>query len=833
MRSACALVRLAAVVAGAAATAAAQETVPPPALPSTPPLIVAPPRAGPIEFNASQLDTVSSPTSDDVVLFAQDLHLRLVDRDLELRADFAVLWGDRDLLLAARGAPAGDPLHFGPQVPTTPGRPPLPLLRRDDPAGVLVHGLQEIYAEGHVYFREGKEQVVLAERLYQHVLERRGVIVDADAYGTSPYKAGRVDVHVRAAALRTLSTRELRADDAQFSTCAYGHPHYHVESGAMTLRLRSAAPGDAAGVESLALANSWLAIGETSLLPLPSFTARLDTGDSLPLKSVRAGQSKRFGAYVQTLWGGDLPDTARAIEETWGLDPARPLDLGWELDVDGYSRRGGALGPALQWSQPETIDGELGGYWIHDRLDHDFGRPFVIDHADRGRAWLRDRWTPIDHWRLDTEVQWLSDGGLQPEYFEREFKEEKEPESYAHLVRQEGTTRWRALFRDRLNDFTTQVDALPRGGFDQVGAPLFKVPLPSLLEHDGQPAWLVLTQSHDVGSFRLEPAAGSPVGSERVVRADSLLDLSTTVNFGPLSLRPFTAGRFTGWDRNTQDDSVIGRAAGLVGARSEVMVHRNFDAWMPSLGIDGLRHVVLLDADYVNVYDVSRDPSEIVQIDEVDTLGPRSVYLLAVRQRLQTHRGDGIVDAVEFDLELPLYPNAARDNRGTLAGSTVGETAGPLRFDAVLRPDFTSKFLQHSSYFAEGEWSFHDGALDVLNVGAAFQPTIDWSTILSWRVARGLSRVVTGELDWQLTDKWSVALLEQYDLAQDNGLEHRYELRRHGHDFTLAFGFERDRGDGDVAFTVALYPAFLRRGRSDRTLTSGRGDRPTLGAGEY
>ncbi len=828
---------------------AAQE-VPAPAVTPTAPSADTPPIAA--LLNATRLDVVSSKDSDQAILVAENLSLRLADGTIELRADRAILWGDRDLLLLHRvgGGRRDEALPpFAPEVPPAPGRAPLAFAGGSaDSVSTMVQGLHEIYAEGHVYFRQGAEQVLFAQQLYQHLLEQRGVLVEADAFGRSAFRESTIDVHVRAAALRTLGPRQLVAEDAQFSTCAYGHPHYHVESGTLTVTLRDpfatpAADGTTAapGIESLSLRDNWLELDDSAFLPLPGFTARLDAGDGLPLKKVRAGHSKRFGSYLETLWGADLPEESLALQEALALDPKRPLELGWELDVDGYSRRGGGLGPALQWKVPELIEGEIGGFWIHDRRSDDFGVPFEIDHADRGRAYLRDRFTPIEHWRLDTEVQWLSDPGFQPEYFEREFKEEKEPESYAHLVRQEEQTRWRFLYRNRLNDFTTQVDQLPRAGFDHVGETLLKVPLPSFLEYERRPAWLVLTQAHDIAHQRLHQADGVLADDERVLRADSLLDLSTTLSLGPMSLRPFTAGRFTGWNRDANDSSPLGRGAGIAGARSEWMVHRNYDAWFPSLGIDGLRHVVLFDADYMNVYDVSRDPAELVQIDDIDALTEREVYLLAVRQRVQTHRerrdvatGKVIVsteNAFELDLEQPLYPQAQRDNIGPIAGTTAGRTAGPLHYDAVVRPGLRDKILRDAYAWSEGDWNFNDGALDTVSVGAALQPTPDWTTLLSWRVTRGFSRVITGELDWRLTDKWSVALLEQYDLEQDNGLEHRYELRRHGHDFTLAFGFERDRGDGDLAFTFSLYPSFLSRGRAGRSLSSGRGDRPQLSEG--
>jgi len=779
------------------------------------------------------LDLVLPGAGDEVVVVIRRLDLRLPDQGLELRADHAVLWGDRDLLqlIALQPAPRadGDPLHFGPEIPGAPDRPALRRPSRADPVATATQGLREIYAEGHVFFRQGEERVLLAERLYQHLLERRGVVVAADAYGRSAYSGHPVEVHVRARALRALGPGELAAEEAQFSTCAYGHPHWHVQSDFLRARLEARAGGGAGA--RVDLSGNRLEVGDLALLPMPDFTADVAEGDAMPLRKVQLGHSSKFGAYAQTLWSAELPAEARAIEESLAL--GTPLDLRWEGALDFYSRRGAGIGPALQWSAPGLLEGEIGGYWIHDRADEDYSRPFDIEHPDRARGYLRDRFTPVEHWRLDTEVGWFSDAGFQPEYFEREFKEEKEPESYAHLVRQEETARFRVLYRNRLNDFQTQVDELPQATFEQVGEPLWELSLPGFLERDGEESRLVLSHYEDVGNRRFHPEEGSGLSSERVARADSRIELSTTIPVGPASLRPFAAGQFTAWDRSAVNDNNLGRAAGIAGARSELLLHRNYDAWSPALGIDGMRHVVLLDADYQNVYDVSRDPDRLIPIDEVDRLDEREVYVLGVRQRLQTHRRvepgvDSIVNVFELDLELPLYPHAERDNVGTAAGRSPGETAGPLRYDFVHRPGFTGDLLRNCALFADGEWNLHEATMDVVNLGAQLQPTLDWTTLASWRVTRGVSRVLTGEIDWRLAEKWSVAVLEQYDFAASDGLEHRFELRRHGHDFTFSMGFEHDSGDGDTAFRFTIYPSFLRKGRAERSLAAGRGSTPGL-----
>jgi hypothetical protein len=202
---------------------------------------------------------------------------------------------------------------------------------------------------------------------------------------------------------------------------------------------------------------------------------------------------------------------------------------------------------------------------------------------------------------------------------------------------------------------------------------------------------------------------------------------------------------------------------------------------------------------------------------------------------------DQVVNVFELDLEVPLYPHAERDNVGVEAGRSAGHTAGPLHYDFVHRPAFTHPLLRDVALFAEGDWNLHESTMDEVNLGAQMEHRIDvglledtaWATIVTWRTARGVSDVITAEIDWRIAEKWSIAALEQYDFDEEHSLEHRFAIRRHGHDFNFELGFEHDGGDGDTSITFTIYPSFLLRGRAERGLGAGRNSRPNLMTPQY
>src|SRR5262249_26736390 len=153
----------------------------------------------------------------------------------------------------------------------------------------------------------------------------------------------------------------------------------------------------------------------------------------------------------------------------------------------------------------------------------------------------------------------------------------------------------------------------------------------------------------------------------------------------------------------------------------EFMLHRDFDAWSPAMGIDGLRHVMLFEVDYVDVYASSKDPTQLVPIDDTEEFDVKETYLFAWRQRLQTHRelvddrGRRSVEmgsVLDLDLEQPLYPHAERDTPVTTPAGIEGQTAGPLHGELHARPDFSPSWLKNTTLFAEGDWNWYDHRLD-------------------------------------------------------------------------------------------------------------------------
>jgi hypothetical protein len=372
----------------------------------------------------SRLTFEQTAQGDEIVAYVENLHVVLPARDLELWADHAVLWGDKDLLALIQGGERGkksDPLHAGPEIPAAPGRPALLEPAAGDPASLLQSSLREIYAEGHVHFREGKEKVVFAERLYEHLLERRGIVVDCDLLALANYRRQdpdyrfpvgdpardpvKVPLRVRAARLRLLGQNEVAADDAQFTTCRYGNPHYHVSARSFVLHVETDEELHESPVAEMG--GTTLRYEGFPILPLPAFSARPDEGESLPLQRIRAGHSDRYGAYLQPQWGSEMPAVARGTTSRCSSRQAR-LAGGRRL-LGRASVRYGV--PWREGDKKTPLDfGEIGGYRL---LTTPTDQETRSSSTSLPRNLVQNRWTPAEFLRLDAEMS-VPDPGFQP-----------------------------------------------------------------------------------------------------------------------------------------------------------------------------------------------------------------------------------------------------------------------------------------------------------------------------------------------------------------------------------------------------------------------------------
>ncbi|HET6204033.1 MAG TPA: hypothetical protein VFI25_14680 [Planctomycetota bacterium] len=761
---------------------------------------------------------------DEILSLASGFFLRR--GDLEVEGDFAVLWFDRDAYQREfdrarerRGGLRREPEAPAPRLEpeTRPGLFPAPL-----PEGLL-DVAREIYVEGNVRFTQGAESNVRVERLYLDLRTGRGVFVHP-VLRTTLTLAGRPrPLVVRAEYLRRDADGSLTGKGARLTTCPFARPHYHVSADELELR------GDEKGAVAIAGRGSAIRVGETTALPLPTWSFSQGDRDWFPIRDVRVGSSSRFGAHVTTEWGNDFEAPGAALNRLLGIGGR--FDGEWTLELGESLRRGPSADLTVDYRTPGAYRGELKTFAIQDHGEDrgPFADLYAREDPTRGRVRWENRAFLGARGILDVELAYERDPLVLPEFFKREFREEKDPETAVSFREVGDHLAFTALARFRLNDFDAVPpegvvlggpppslnEALPQAALQAIFLPLPPLPLPG---GTGRAAGLPLVPYYSgrveganlrkrFADVELLPGVPPffPAEDVRTTRFDTVHEVDLPFRLGEGTVTPFGAARYTSWSNWLGGTGGTGRFVGEAGARGSVHLERPYGP---------LRHLLDPAVEYRNAFAATREPSDLLAFDETEAVGKREVLRLAVRNRIAS--GASLETYGDLLVSVPIFPRADRDN----AGRTTGNPA----FDLTLAPWGREERERRPVLRAVGEYDRGLDKLGAFDAGLRLPGggTAEW--LLGYAEARD---PVAGDLSYaaaaagaavHLGEKWDLEGVGQYDFHRDRLLANRVALRRIGHDVIFEIVAFRDRGSGDAGVSFRVQPALLfdRRRPFDR-----------------
>lgn len=611
----------------------------------------------------------------------------------------------------------------------------------------------------------------------------------------------------------------LEAEGLFVTTCSYGIPHYHLEIRKTHLTGRQ--PRSPRGELDVWPFDDWRIRVEDIT---PDFGAPVFFFPGLvlgswvrdfPVRSIRYGRSDRFGHFVLSEFGTALRRKGEGQRlQKWGEVT---------LEADWREKRGGGWGLSLDYGWGGS-SGYVHSYYLHDLgrdPDIDFDRKFPpLEHEDRGRvrAFHRTDWG--EHWRFEAETWYFSDRSLQEEFFEKEFKEDKEPETAVYIRWLDGC--WGAFLyeRHRLNDFQTQNEYLPRTGFWMLSHP----PVPSIFDT------LTLTVGVDVAHLRrrYDEEAHRPAG--RAWRADAISELLWAWEAGPFQASPFLQQRTTLYEEERGGEESHERSLWSVGGRISTQIHGTHPEMVwEAVGLRGLRHVIELEARFAASLHNTVAPSELFFFDEVDLLDEFREASFEMRHRFRTKGADGRpFDFLDVGLEFEYYPDPDRDT----VLERVDNILLPFNWIALAPEPGTELYprrrvsnLHYEIVFCPGDF-LRLTALGEYNPEARREEVREWSVWVSpWPAAsvslsqtfvRGLTDAYRVAVGWDLTEKWRIGGAIQYDFRADRYVTQELVLAREFHDFSVEFVAERDFGRDESRFHVGVVPKFAGLGRTSR-----------------
>ena len=714
--------------------------------------------------------------------------------------------------------------------------------------------------------REEAEQRLEASRAFYDFTTDRAVLTDVVLHTTDPRL--QIPVVVRARMVRQLSENEYTAEKAKITSSSFATPSYHI--GAASTYIRQAQADDPVTGDR----THFVARDTTfNVFGLPVFWLPGAAGtvtERSVLRDAAIGNSSDFGFEVQTRWG---------LFESFGRAPPRGLDASYRLDY--YSDRGFATGLDATYAggfvsestlEPWAFTGELTSFLVFDDGTDRFGRNrrrVEPEDDTRGRfGWRHQHYLPGD-WHLQVTAGYITDPTFMEEWFQREFLTSPPLQTSLYLKRQRESEVISFLTSFQPMDFVTTAEGYQEGAevekiaevaYHRIGdswwedqATFFSSntlsmlafePTDSTLEELGFRREAVGFQSPGLPSYGL---TGTP--DDTNYRADFRQEINWPLSSGRFRMVPYVVGRYTPYNEGV-DGGVEQRVYAAAGLRMTTQLWKVDDSAESKLfDIHRLRHVIEPQINLMaSVQSVDRE--DLLIYDEpIDAITDLGVVSLALNQRWQTKRGGPgrwrSVDVLRWNTSLNLFFNTDDDERDD---DDDDDERGIDAFRGLFFFSQPETSVARDSVNSDVEWILSDAfrvyadvqynldEAELATVGAGLnvqQGRVNYYA--EWRhIGVDFVQVVNGNtlrfeeqdlvligLTYQLTPKYTLAVHNAYDLAQNRQDRTLFSLTRQFDRFFVSVSFGTDNLDDETFFFVNVWPEGIMAPRGgSRSVTS-------------
>jgi hypothetical protein len=432
---------------------------------------------------------------------------------------------------------------------------------------------------------------------------------------------------------------------------------------------------------------------------------RGDVNDPLgPLESVTLGYNRVFGARVGATFN---------VFDLLGMDPLP--ETRWRFDADYLSRRGPAAGTTFEYTTheflgaPAGVTGLVKAFGIHDSGPDILGgdRGTNDNHPEwRGRLlWRQNVQGLPDGFSLQTQVSALSDKNFLEQYFDYEFANDINQETFAYLKQQQDNWAWTFLTQPNIRRWVNETEWLPRADGYLLGQSFFDL--------------LTYNVHASAGYAHLLPTQVPPPPEDLTTRNvptgrfDLMQELSAPFTLGPFRVVPYGVLDLTYYTEDlTREDR--GRLYEGGGVRGSIPFTRLYpDVQSDLWNLNGINHKIVLSGNYyiahsdvhffrlpqldrlnddatdqalrdIKPLEPAINPAHGVALatsplydpqiyairrlieNRIDTLDTIEEIQADLRQRWQTKRGypgqQHIVDWITLDLSGSFFPHPQRDN---------------------------------------------------------------------------------------------------------------------------------------------------------------------------
>ncbi len=584
-----------------------------------------------------------------------------------------------------------------------------------------------------------------------------------------------------------ISTNKYKAYKVMVTTCDQEKKEFKMKAATATVKDRR-------------YVTAWNVV--PYLGPVPFFylpLIKFDLQDEESPWEIVPGYKGSWGAFLLVAYRMRLNDTFKS-----------KTHLDYRLD------RGIAVGQDFFWDTPdETATGEIKTYYAWDdrpfrneEEEAEFGD--TVD-SERYRVRLKHNQALTDRTALIADFHYLSDPKVIEDFFEREFREQSQPENRIALSYRGDNFSSGLLLNKRLNDFYENVDRVPE----------LNLSVPSY--HIGDSRFYYDSQNYLSRLERVYPD-GSGREDYEVTRFFTEHKVSHVKKyFGFLNIIPSLGYRGTYYsalkpetiqitnivtvvDTNgveTTEEQVVSQSGSEGDAELrnlyDFKVETSFKAYKLIHNEErgygtGLRHIVEPYAIYQYTPEPNIEPHELYQFDEIDTYDMEHNVTFGWRNRWQTKRMLRLTDMVNIDM-YTLY---------RIEKQEAEDDFGPLTIDAELLPSdhFRLDFELDMDWYGEGLLEFDS------QLWYAWHN--DSKIYADYGYRKDSKSLASFAIDYFPVQKWGVKAYVRNDFDEGRVEEHYYVLQHKmdciGWETGLRFkpGYEDYEDDNALWFRIWL-----------------------------
>jgi len=691
----------------------------------------------------------------------------------------------------------------------------------------------------HVVTANGNVRIFTGDRVYRGESMTYNLITKAMT--SSAFYGGEYPKFLTAKQVTTPGFNHYHLTDATFTTDNRENPSFHLAASTIEYR-----PND-----EIVLKNVLFYVGKIPILYFPIIVQSLT--DSRPVYQFSLGDSGQFGAFMYNQYNFVLDDKIRG-----------------SVEFDAREKRGFAGGVDVEYYPTTFSEMILKTYYAQDNL---YAKTYGANAVSRGNLNDSDVYdgVPSDNRYRITYQQNLqftpdltsianinawSDPWITRDFFTGEYQQENQPPNFVDLQQYAPNYTLSLLASPQVNPFFETAQRLPELEFETRQQKIFDWPVeytsqssvvsfelhyadvndfqnPGGYIYRSVPNTTAYAYYHPNATYDYNPNQLTNYSAERYDTYHEFSYPHQYFNF--LSLTPRIGGRFTLYNDDGQaaneTDNDKARLAGNVGLEGDFKISRT---WLnisdPSLGIDGIRHVIepFFDSEFApsptvtpndirgfddRLYSTQLQPLDWTEYNSIDSIDKEAVVRLGVINSIQTKRDGGNTDLITWKT----YADADFDHNFSAAtpNNTFSNLFNNVTYNATQQLSFTSQssldITGHSYNQINNYVTWAPDASVKVSVGNSY---LSHSPIFP----DGNSAIF--DLFYRMNEHWQFECQEQLDATYGSLQNQQYTIYRDldAWQIALTYSDAEINGQGDhsvyLSFTLKALPKYSLHGPS-------------------